>query len=144
MMTMYAVNAQTEDLSTFAKPKVRFRWSGIFGSNCDTGQDCGSCIGFCVIFRARSASDAANEHAQNEIGDLALKVISKSQIMGIPSQSCDNGNGTVTLTDDLIVDNSFSSILGKTNVKLLKGTYTIDYSNTSYTFGKIIFNYSGN
>jgi hypothetical protein len=124
-----------------AKPIIRFKWSGIESgpNNSCKGGDCGKCPGICIIFGWETLAAGTNltfEQRSEGLGTGDVK-LSGNNLFLEPDTYCDNGNGTVTIVDDFNIG-AFASALGKNNIIIKKGTYTIHYS-TDKPFGKIKF-----
>jgi hypothetical protein len=111
------------------KPKVRFRWRGVFGPNntCDrSGRECGDCPGICVIIEFRSGSISDTEKADGD--GYANVAMDHDHLLFAPEADIDNGDGTVTITEDYPIGAEYSNLLGYKNITILAGTYSIDYT----------------
>jgi hypothetical protein len=129
------------------RPIIRFRWSGIEPTpgtgkkNPCAGGDCGVCVGLCVIFKWGIFDPQRGISPQERESGLAtarVKIEGGVLIME-PDTSCDNGDGTVTVTEDFYIGKEYSQVLGMNRVVIKKGKYLIDYL-PGLRFGRIRFN----
>jgi hypothetical protein len=121
------------------KPKVRLRHIYPWHSCQDDGFTCGPCAGICVVVPIAMGTMPDSSELAGGISWVKLIPDDTSHTVAfIPEDlPMDPGTGTVIVDDTLQTTPGVAAFLGYSTVKLLKGTYTVDYSKGD-KYGRII------
>jgi hypothetical protein len=120
---------------------ARLRWRGLTGG-CDGSRVCGECFGICIFFGFTEPQILNSDELEAGGAHATIKITSPSTLYFLCKDRFDNGNGTVTITDDFYIETSVCKKLNCNSIKVLAGTYTIDYSNSE--FATTVFNIESN
>ena len=96
------------------KKRFRFRWNG-----------CKSPLGVCYIIPI----GGGYEEEENEDSGGAKIYIEDSKMYIKPERVISFADGTVPITNDIIIDKETASEFGYTSVVIQKGLYLLDYTN---------------